>query len=111
MKKTTKVALLSALVFPGAGHLYLKKYPPAFGFIAAFAYLLSIIISTLIEKTEKISQLIIDGKIPLEVNAISQALAEQNVNGAQVSSFAGYSLLFIWLFAVFDAYRIAKQTK
>lgn len=109
MKKTTKVTLLSAFVFPGAGHLYLKKYPPAIGFIAAFSYLLSIIISVLMEKTEKISVLIMEGKIPLEVDAITQALTEQGANVAQQSNFTSYALLFIWLFATLDAYRIAKQ--
>jgi hypothetical protein len=29
MNKSTKAALLSTFVFPGAGHLYLKKYIPA----------------------------------------------------------------------------------
>jgi len=111
MKKTNKAVLLSALVFPGAGHIYLKKYLPAVGFIGAFAFLLSVIIGEIIERTEKISQKIINGDIPLEVSAISQALAEQSANSGQQTSFTGYALLFIWFFAMYDAYRLAKQVK
>ena len=111
MKKTTKAVLLSVLVFPGAGHVYLKKYLPACGFIGAFAFLLSIVVSALVEQTEKISQRIVSGDLPLDINAISQALAEQSANSGQQTSFTGYALLFIWLFSALDAYRLAKQVK
>ena len=111
MKNTTKAVLLSALVFPGAGHIFLKKYFPAFGFIAAFAFLLSIVISALVERAETISQKILSGDIPLEINAISQALAEQSVTGGQQTSFSGYALVFIWLFAMLDTYRLAEKVK
>jgi len=111
MKKTKKAVLLAILVFPGAGHIYLKKYLPAIGFIGAFAFLLSIIISSLVERAEKVSQKIVSGDIPLDVAAISQALAEQSANSGQQSSFTAYALLFIWLFAIFDTYRLARQIK
>jgi hypothetical protein len=111
MKKTSKAVLLSLLVFPGAGHIFLKKYLPASGFIVVFAYLLSIVIKKLIERSEEISQMIISGEIPLEINAISQALNEQSANAGAQMGFSGYALLFIWLFATFDAYRLAKQIK
>jgi len=111
MKKTNKAVLLSALVFPGAGHIYLKKYLPAIGFIGAFAYLLSVVISELVKQTEKITQKILSGELPLEANAISQALAEQGANNGQQTGFASYALLFIWFFAMYDAYRLAKQVK
>jgi len=110
MNKATKAVLLSALVFPGAGHIFLKKHLPAVGFIAAFAFLLSIVVSALIERAEKISQKIVSGEIPLEINAISQALVEQSANSGQQTSFTAYALVFIWLFAMYDAYRLAKKT-
>ena len=107
MKISTKAALLSALVFPGLGHFHLKKYPPAIGFFSAFAYLMSIVIGALLERTEKISQQILSGEIPLEVSAISQALAEQGAG--EQAGFTGYALLFIWLFSLLDAYRLGRK--
>ena len=35
MKKSTKAALLSALICPGAGHIFLKKYIRAMLLVAA----------------------------------------------------------------------------
>lgn len=111
MNKINKAVLLSALVLPGAGHIFLKKYLPAAGFIGAFVFLLSIVITEIIERTEKITQKVLNGEIPLDANAISQALTEQSANAGQQTSYAGYALLFIWLFAIYDAYRLAKQVK
>lgn len=110
MKKTTKVTLLSILIFPGVGHLFLKKYAIALGFIASFAYLLLSIIGDIVEKSQKVIDSIISGEIPLDINAISEALAEQGVLAGQQQTFVGYLLLVIWLLAAFDAYRIAKKT-
>lgn len=109
MKKTTKATLLSTLVFPGVGHIFLKKYLPALGFIAAFAFLLNNVVIALFERTEKISQKILNGEIPLEISAISQAITQQSVNSGQQDGFTIYALLFIWLFSAIDAYRLAKQ--
>ena len=35
MKKSTKAALLSAFVLPGAGHIFLKKYIPGVALVGA----------------------------------------------------------------------------
>jgi hypothetical protein len=109
MKKTTKVTLLSILVFPGVGHLVLKKYAIALGFIASFAYLLLGFIGDIIDKSQQVIDSIVRGETPLEINAISEALAEQGVLASQQQSFAGYLLLLIWILAAFDAYRMAKK--
>jgi len=109
MKKTTKVTLLSILVFPGAGHLVLKKYAIALGFIASFAYLLLSFIGDIVDKSQQVIDSIIRGEIPLEVSAIREALVEQGVLASQQQTFAGYLLLLVWILAAFDAYRMAKK--
>jgi len=109
MKKTTKVTLLSALVFPGIGHLVLKKYAVSLAFIASFSYLIFSFIGDIFKKTQKVVDSIIRGEIPLDINAISEALAEQGVLAGQQQTFVGYLLLIVWLLAAFDAYRIAKK--
>ncbi len=109
MKKTTKVILLSTLVFPGVGHLVLKKYAIALGFIASFAYLLLSFIGDIVDKSQQVVDSIIRGEIPIEISAISEALAEQGVLAGQQQTIVGYLLLIIWALAAFDAYRIAKR--
>jgi len=109
MKKTTKVTLLSILVFPGIGHLILKKYVIALAFITSFAYLLLGLVGDITDKSQKIIDSLISGEIPLEINAISEALIKHDVLGSQQQTFAGYLLVLIWFIAAFDAYRIAKK--
>ena len=111
MKITTKVTLLSLLVFPGLGHIILKKYAIALAFIASFSYVLLSLVNKVVEKSQKIIDDLIRGEIPLEVNAISEAITQQGILGGQQQTFAGYLLLIIWLIAAFDAHRMAKKVE
>ncbi|WP_019027862.1 hypothetical protein [Colwellia piezophila] len=110
MKKTTQVTLLSLLVFPGTGHLLLKKYFIALAFMGSFAYLLLGIVNEIMTKSQEVVDRVIRGDLPLDLTAISQALAEQDVLGGQ-QAFVGYVLLFIWVFSAVDAFRIAKKAE
>jgi len=109
MKKTTKVTLLSLIVFPGIGHLVLKKYEIALGFIASFAYLLLSFIGDIINRSQKVIDSIIRGEIPLEINAISEALAKQGILASEQQPILVYLLLALWIFAALDSYRLAKK--
>jgi hypothetical protein len=110
MKKTTKVTLLSLLVFPGVGHLVLKKYLIAISFIASFSYLLLDFIKEIHDKTQQVIDSIIRGEIPIEASAIRQALIDQGALENPNLSTIGYLLLVIWVVAAFDAYRIANKS-
>ena len=111
MKQTTKVTLLSLLVFPGIGHLVLKKkYAIAAGFIASFAYLLLGLVKDIHDKTQQVIDSMIRGEIPMEVSAIRQALIDQCALENPNLTTIGYLLLIIWAIAAFDAYRIAKNS-
>ncbi|MCP4991405.1 MAG: hypothetical protein GY928_36720 [Colwellia sp.] len=111
MNKTTKVTLLSTLVFPGVGHLVLKRYGIALAFIASSTYLLLSLISDMLDKSQRVIDSITRGEIPLEIEAISQALAEQGILVSQQQTFSGCMFILVWVLAAFDAFRIAnKQT-
>ncbi len=109
MNKKTKVTLLSTLIFPGVGHLFLHKYGISLGFISSATYLLLSFIGDMLNKSQQIIDSIIIGRIPLEVEAISKALAEQGTLVSQQQTFSGYMLLLVWVLAASDAFRIAKQ--
>lgn len=110
MKKTTKVILLSLLVFPGIGHLFLKKYLIAIAFIASSAYLLLGFVKEIYDKTQHVIDSIIRGEIPIEVSAIRQALINQGVLENPNFATIGYFFLIIWVIAAFDAYRVANKS-
>ncbi|MGL1957449.1 MAG: hypothetical protein OCD00_09065 [Colwellia sp.] len=111
MKSSSKAALLSALVFPGAGHYSLKKTLHS-TIIASTALLcLYIILSTLIEKAQTIAEKIQTGEIILDVEAISAELHSHAFSGdIQRINIALSVLIFVWLFSIFDSYRLGLKT-
>ena len=111
MKNSTKALLLSALVFPGAGHYSLKKHLHS-AIIASSALLcLYIILSILIDKAQLIAKQIQSGEITLDVEAISAELHNHAFSGdIQQINIALAILIFIWLFSIIDSYRLGLKT-
>ncbi|MBU2870462.1 hypothetical protein [Colwellia sp. E2M01] len=110
MKQSIKVLLLSLFVFPGAGHIFLKKYPLAFVFILSTLYLLFDFIKALHEVAQKIVDDVLLGKIAMDLSAIHQALQTKLVIDYNNFSTVSYLLLLLWIIAAFDAYRIANKS-
>lgn len=111
MKKTVKVTLLSLLVFPGVGHLVLKNYALATAFAASFAYLMIGLIKDIYEKTQEVMDRVVSGEVAMDAASISQALNDKDVLNNPNLSIISFILLLIWVFAAFDAYRIANKNK
>ena len=107
MKSSMKASLLSALIFPGAGHYSLKKYKTStFIFISAFVCL-AIIFSKLMEKAKIITQKIQSGEIALDIEAISVLLQSQVFSGdIKQINLAVTAFFLIWLVGVVDSYRL-----
>lgn len=107
MKKAVKAALLSALVYPGVGHFYLKKTRMAVIFICAFTIPLYFIFLEIMARAEHIVEKINKGEIALNITAISASLsnATQGVE-AQTLNIPVYVLLMIWFAAIIHAYRL-----
>jgi len=106
VKKSTKAALLSALVFPGAGHLFLKKYTT--GVVLAGASFASIyyLTSKTVEKALQIAEKIQSGDVPLDVEAITELVSKQSTGAeAQLLNIATATIIVCWLIGVIDSYR------
>jgi hypothetical protein len=110
MKKSIKAALLSAFVYPGVGHFYLKKNLIGTIFVCAFTLPLYFIILEIIEKAEHIVEKINKGEIPLNVAAISESLSSSTLGGeAQTLTMPIYFLLFIWFIALINSYILGRK--
>ncbi|MFT5162710.1 MAG: hypothetical protein ACI9FJ_001287 [Alteromonadaceae bacterium] len=107
MNKSIKAALLSALVYPGAGHFFLKKYPVCLALVGAFSVPLYLVLSELVEKTNVVIAQIQNGEIPLNVPAISEAITNL-ISGTteQELTIKVYVMIIVWIIAALDAYRI-----
>jgi hypothetical protein len=82
MKKSIKASLISAFVFPGAGHIYLKKYFPG---------LLLVGVSSL-------------GIYYLILNMVEKAL--QIVEKIQLGHVQADATVICWIIGILDSYRI-----
>lgn len=109
MKKPIKAALLSAFLYPGAGHFFLKKQTLGIVFACAFSVPLYFIFSEIMTKAEQIVEQITKGELLLDITAISETLSN-SVTGAnaQELNIKIYVLVIIWLIGIIDAYRLGR---
>ena len=109
MKKSVKAALLSALVFPGAGHLFLKKhiFGASLGCVSLAA--LYVIIANMLQRAQQIAEKIVQGEVELDVVEITEMLSRQPVgNDSQLLDVAWAVLVISWLIAIASSYRVGR---
>jgi hypothetical protein len=106
MKQSMKAALLSGLVFPGAGHLYLGRRLRGWAFIVSvlliFAYL---VIHVTVHAYREIEAAQAKGAA-IDMTAIQHSVAAVS-DGATTAGFA--LLVLIWLAAILDAYVAGER--
>ena len=109
MSKSKKAALISALVFPGAGHLYLKKYLSGAILVGATLGSLSYLIVKTVEITLQITEEIQAGKVQLNVMEITELVSKQTAGSeAQLYDVATAVIFISWLVGIIDSYRIGR---
>lgn len=108
MSKAVKAALLSGLLIPGAGQLYLKrKRRGAMLIIIVLAAITIAVLEAGKQANRVLEQLQAEGGIVTTERIM--ALASQQASSSLVT-VASFLLVASWLFAVIDAYRLGKQT-
>lgn len=108
MKSSTKAALLSCLVFPGAGHFYLKRF--ALGVLLSFGAAVAVYFVVLgaMSAAFAVAEKIQSGGVPLDVKTIAELVSEQTRTGEDISNSALILLIVSWLIGIFDSYRIGR---
>jgi hypothetical protein len=105
MQKSRKAALLSALIFPGAGQLYLQRRMLGIVLAGTAATAIYGIMSVVLEQAREISASIQRGDIAPSITSIMEALATQPVNSSEILSTLAWAVLVIaWLISIADAY-------
>ena len=106
MKKSMKAALLSGLVFPGAGQIHLGQRRRGWAFIVSviliFVY---IVIHMTMHAYREIAAAAAKG-VAIEMDALQKAVAASS----DTVTTAGLALLvLIWLAAILDAYVAGER--
>lgn len=109
MKKPVKAALFSALIFPGAGQLLLKKYLSA----AYYAVFAGVGLFLLFSNLKASAEVLIDkaqlGEIAVELTAVTDLLNHQSALSSESLTPALMIWFVAWLVSVLEAYRAAKK--
>ncbi len=107
MKSATKAVLLSAFLFPGAGHLYLKRYVSGTLLIGATMVCVYFLVVRIIDTAQRISEMILSGAVRADVASITEALARQSAGAdASLTSWAGWAIVVCFVVAAGDSYRL-----
>jgi hypothetical protein len=109
MNKPVKAALFSALIFPGAGQLFLKKYLSAV-YYALFAGVgLYLLFSNLVARAQSIIEKIERGEVSADLATISELVYQQSVTNTESLNPALIIFFVAWLVSVVEAYRVGKK--
>jgi hypothetical protein len=109
MNKLIKAALFSALIFPGAGQLLLKKYVSATYFAVFASVGLYFLFSNLMSKAQDIIDKIQLGEVSADLATILELVNQQSATSLNSLSPALIILSVTWLVSVVDAYRVGKK--
>jgi hypothetical protein len=105
VNKSTKAVLLSGLVFPGIGHVYLKRYVHgvilSVGAASAAYFIVSVAVSTALEVAEKIQS----SGVALDMGAIIDLVSQQSSGSEHSTNIAMIALVTCWVIGIADSYR------
>jgi hypothetical protein len=107
MDRPVKAALISALVFPGAGHLYLKRGVRACLFLLPTLAAVMVFLNDAMDQATVIANQIMSGRMPPDPAAIAAQL-EQQGGGSPLASVAAAVMIVCWIGATVDAYLLAR---
>jgi TM2 domain-containing membrane protein YozV len=109
MKKSIKAALLSALVFPGLGQMYLKRYVrgliPMVLVLTGLGVLIAQATAGALQVLDKIQ---LQGGT-VDMNAVTNLATASSSHGDSYSSLISLGIAGCWIFSVIDAYRLGKE--
>jgi hypothetical protein len=110
MNTSIKAALLSALVFPGCGQLWLRRYRSGGALLAVTLLALVFVVRYAVQQATLIADKIIAGEIPLDAQVIAQRVSAivDNPDSSAVNA-AAWVIVACWLIGIVDAYRAGRS--
>jgi len=108
MKKSLKGALLSGLIFPGAGQLWLKHTVRGIGFIIAVALSLAVIVMKVAGQALAMLEKIESEGGAVDLLAIVNSANASSYHDAAIK-YATLALLLSWVASIADAYLLGQK--
>ncbi|MGS2718332.1 hypothetical protein ACVBE9_09185 [Eionea flava] len=110
MKLSTRASLLSLFVFPGTGHIVLKRYLSGWTFISIAAAAALVIFISMMKRAYILSEQLATGEIPFNIKHIVETITATppGVEGNMLN-IAVNIVVIVWVASTVDAYRIGKK--
>jgi len=107
MKRSSKAALLSGLIFPGIGHIVLKQYLRGSVLMLSALAAFSIVVTRVFQRALTIVDRVNSGEIPVDTGAIAE-MVSNSTSGADgfIENIAVVVLVTCWLIGIIDSYRL-----
>jgi hypothetical protein len=110
MKISTRATLLSLFMFPGCGHIVLKRYISGGVFIGIAAIASLFVFVEIMQRANDIANQIAEGRIPFDpMKIIELVTATPPENEAQLLNIVINVFLVTWIVSTIDSYRLGKQ--
>jgi hypothetical protein len=104
VKRATKAVLLSALVFPGLGHLYLKRWAVGVVLLAVAGYAAYAIGSVTMTIATDVVQKIESGGLTPDVPTITNLVNQQMAGKERSTDMAELAFAACWLMGIIGSY-------
>ena len=110
MNLAVRAALFNALLFPGWGQIYLKKYKRGIMIITGVAAGILSIVCSIVQATVNILKIAPLKKGTVTFSAVIQ-LTIDSIKALNMSylSLILFSMILLWIFSIIDAYLIGKK--
>jgi hypothetical protein len=110
MHKATKAALISAFIFPGCGHFYLKSKLRGAIFTLFSVGCLYALITYVVNIANDISDRILSGDVPLNISSLMTEISSQlNTSASDSAHIASLLLLSGWGIAIIDTIIVGRR--
>lgn len=109
MTKSLKAVLLSAFVYPGAGQIFLKRYPIGIAFISIVTVGLYFVVSNILTRVSQVLEQIQSGQVPPDIASILVLVTQQsNTDSSQIVNTASTAIVATWFVSIIHAYLNGK---
>lgn len=108
MNRTISAALLSAFVFPGAGHLYLRRARRGMLFLLPTLAAATVFVVDVVGRASAIADQVIAGTVAPDIPAIAARL---EAGGSPYASMAATVLVVAWVASIADTVLITRADR
>ena len=110
MNQSMKAALLSGLVFPGMGHIFLNRHKRGAAIIVTSVACFVVMVVNVVQQTFKVLEKFqLEGGV-IDLDKITELVAQSTSHSSNLFFNLALILMIIsWIFGIVDAYNIGKN--